>query len=55
MTNKPSNSDDFLWGEELFAREYGLEDEVERVTDQLLADGQLGERAPECIANSGTL
>jgi hypothetical protein len=36
---------DWVYGEELFENEFRIEVHIEKATDGLLADGQLGERA----------
>jgi hypothetical protein len=53
MAEDRREASEFLWGEELLAREYQIENELERATDQLLASGELGHRAPEIYRELG--
>jgi hypothetical protein len=44
----------FAYGLKLLQNEYEIEDSVERATERLLAEGQLGERAPRLYRELGT-
>ena len=53
MAEDRAKDSEFLRGTELLAREYQIENELERVMDQLLASGNLGRRAPEVYQELG--
>jgi hypothetical protein len=53
MAEDRTEACEFLWGEELLARESQIENELERATNQLLASGKLGSRAPEVYRKTG--
>lgn len=44
----------FAYALDLFRNEFQIEDQIEKTTDELLSNGQLGKRAPELYPQLGT-
>lgn len=51
---KDSPVDQFVYELELLHHEFQIEDRIEEATEALLAEGQLGERAPRIYREVGT-
>lgn len=49
-----SNTDEFVYGSKLLRNEFDIEDRIEQMTDALLAQGQLGKRAPQIYRELGS-